>query len=684
MKSTTRASVAQIALRFTLRTLVAAALFTGATSTLLAQAGVPFSWGWNSDGQIGDGSHNDRLAPFKISKLSGIAQVARSGISSFARRSNGSVYAWGANDSGQLGLGTTLPAAFPTKITTLSSIGDISASPYHAIAVKGDGTVWAWGNNDSGQVGNGSTNTALSPVKVSGMTKAVRVAAGSFHSLALKSDGTVWAWGYNGFGELGNNTEDSSSLPVQVAGLTNVVQISAGEVHSLALKADGTVWAWGSNQAGQFGDGTLDSSDTPIQLPNLNNVVQIAAGGYHSLFLKSDGTVWSAGFNNSGQLGDGTTTNSPAPQQASGLSSVIQIAGGESHSLALKSDGTVWTWGANAEGELGDGDTTSSSVPVQVSGMAQQTFIAAGYQHSLSVQAAQVQAKLSASNALTRYGQPIKLSVQLKDGVTTLPLIQASVNITLDGAVVATVTTDTAGRASIMVPNPENYDVGTYAIGATFAGNRLYLAATGAGTLTINPDGATLAASNASAYLGATTKIRASLINSLDKSPLSSESLSLSLDGSVIGEITTDTLGKATLNYFVDEPLAIGIHVLAIDFAGDTNTLPAHWQGKLTVLRTSTKLGSFHATTNAGATIPFKVRLTRTTDKKSLANQTVHFVIGGVEIGSAITNSSGIAQLNYATPLDMAAGDYPVTLSFSGDTNYLPISNSLSVLTINP
>lgn len=684
LKSTNNTLWSQNTSQLLLKTLLIGALLIVGNTTVRAQIGVCSTWGWNSDGQIGNGNHNNSLVPFKVVSPTRVVQVAHSGISSYIRRSNGTVWAWGANDVGQLGLGTTTPSSSPTQIPALLKVGDLSASAYHALAVKGDGTVWAWGANDSGQLGDGTNNTALSPIQVVGVTNAVKVACGGFHSLLLKSDGTVWAWGYNGFGELGNNTEDSSNIPVQTSGLTNVVQVSAGGFHSMALKSDGSVWAWGSNQAGQFGDGTYSSSDIPVQVPNLNNVIQIATGGYHSLFLKSDGSVWSAGFNTSGQLGDGTTIDSPTPQAVTGLSNIVQICAGESHSLALKSDGTVWAWGINTEGEIGDGTTNQSSVPVQVQGLTLQTMISVGSQHNLSVQATQIQAKLSAANPVTRYGQPIKLSIRMKDGNSGLPLIQELVTITLDGAVIGTVTTDSAGKASLIVPNPDDYDVGNHAIGATFAGGRLFLAATAAGTLTVNPDNTALASGNLSAYLGATAYLKGSLLSASDKSPLTNQLLSFSIDGAVVGEATTDGLGKAKVAFLADEPLSIGFHILAVDYGGDSNNSPSHWQGKLTVLRTPTKLSGFHATVQAGVTIPFKVKLVRTTDKKPLVNQTLHWVIGGVEIGSATTNSSGIAQLNYTIPSDMAVGDYPVTLSFGGDLNYLPISSSASVLTIKP
>jgi alpha-tubulin suppressor-like RCC1 family protein len=331
-----------------------------------------------------------------------------------AARAQGTV-AWGYNADGQLGNGTFTRTDTPVQVIGLTGVTTIAAGNHHSLALKSDGTVWAWGQNLFGQLGNGTFTTLTittpydginTPVQATGLTGVTAIAAGVQHSLALKNDGTVWAWGYNFYGQLGNGTfttidPSGVNTPVQVTGLTGVKAVAAGGYHSLALKNDGTVWAWGYNLYGQLGNGTYTNTSpfgivTPVQVIGLTGVTAIAGGGYNSLALNSDGTVWVWGGNDQGQLGNGTyTTTKPfgidTPVQVIGLTGVTAIAGGFGQILALKSDSTVWDWGSNLDGELGIGTYTTTSppginTPVQVIGLTGVTAIAAGGGQSLALQ----------------------------------------------------------------------------------------------------------------------------------------------------------------------------------------------------------------------------------------------------------------------------------------------------------
>jgi len=315
----------------------------------------------------------------------GILAIAAGSDHSLAIKSDGSVWAWGYNGNGQLGDGTDTDRYTPVQVSGLSGVVAVAAGSNHSLAVKDDGSVWAWGNNYYGQLGDGTWIDRDAPVQVSGLSGVVAVAAGSYHSLAVKDDGSVWAWGYNGDGQLGDGTWIDRDAPVQVSGLSGVVAVAARSYHSLAVKDDGSVWAWGNNYWGQLGDGTTTMRNTPVQAAGLSSVVAVATGRYHSLALKDDGSVWAWGNNLYGQLGDGTTANSMTPVQAAGLSGVVAVAAGYSHSLAVKDDGSVWAWGNNGYGQLGDGTTTMRNTPVQVSGLSGAAAIAAGYSHSLAV-----------------------------------------------------------------------------------------------------------------------------------------------------------------------------------------------------------------------------------------------------------------------------------------------------------
>jgi len=318
----------------------------------LKNDGTVLAWGWNYYGQLGngtDGPFNSNIqVPVHVLNLADVTAVAGGYWHSLALRNDGTVWAWGFNGDGELGNGTNAGSNVPVQVMNLTGVIAISGGYFHSLALKNDGTVWAWGWNAYGELGNGVNTHSNVPVQVSNLTDVTAVAGGYWHSLALRNDGTVWAWGYNEGGELGNGTNADSNVPVQVSNLTGVTAVAGGVYHSLALKNDGTVWAWGYNYYGQLGNGTNGhgaNSNVPVQASNLTGVTAISGGYFHSLALKNDGTVWAWGENPNGNLGDGTNTVSNVPVHAHNLTDVISIAGCYWHSLVLKKDGMVWAWG---------------------------------------------------------------------------------------------------------------------------------------------------------------------------------------------------------------------------------------------------------------------------------------------------------------------------------------------------
>ena len=192
--------------------------------------------------------------PLPAQTLRGVTAIAANGEHSLALLSDGTVWGWGFNRNGELGDGTLTNRAVPVQVKNVSSV--VAISP--GLAVKADGTVFQWGTN-LGPSGN-EIVVNKTPVQVSELSGVVAVSGGSASNLALKADGTVWAWGINWVGELGSGVAPQSvallgrSTPVAVSGLTDIVAVAIGCGHSLALRRDGTVWAWGANNDGMFGD----------------------------------------------------------------------------------------------------------------------------------------------------------------------------------------------------------------------------------------------------------------------------------------------------------------------------------------------------------------------------------------------------------------------------------------------
>ncbi|MGI6166243.1 MAG: RCC1 domain-containing protein [Limnochordia bacterium] len=327
-------------------------------SVVLRTDGTVWTWGWNSSGQLGNGSFEESLDPVQVEGLRDMVAITACENYTAALAHDGTVWVWGRNEYGQLGDENLANSPIPVQIPGLGDIILIAGGPKHIAAVDATGSVWTWGSNDCGQLGYQSDSKNYVPIRVNGLEDIVTVALGANHTIALDSGGTVWAWGDNSLGQLGNAlaTMDDYSIPVPVADLTNIVSIAAGAEHSVALQSDGTVWTWGSNRCGQLGQGDMeqDYSYQPVPVVGLSAAV-IGTGEGHTIIVvaESAATSWAWGRNESGQLGDGTEYLSRhpiglgTPVQVKGPTNIIAVVGGSTHSLALRVDGTVWSWGTN-------------------------------------------------------------------------------------------------------------------------------------------------------------------------------------------------------------------------------------------------------------------------------------------------------------------------------------------------
>lgn len=381
----------------------AQAIAAGNHSLALCNDSTVRAWGYNLFGQLGDGSTGvNSSSPVPVVFLSNIIAIKSGERFSLALRSDGSVWSFGYNADGEVGDGTTIDRYSPVQVHDTGNVGFLSGitaisggGDYgHSLALKNDGTVWAWGFNSYGGLGDNTNNTRTSPVQVHGegnvgfLSNTNALAAGDGFSLALKNDSTIFAWGQDNFGQLGDSTNFifGRGTPGPVSELTGITAIGAGTAHALAVKNDGTTWSWGYNGYGQLGDSTTNARWTPIKVIGLTGIIAVDGGQHHSLALKNDGTVWAWGYNSFGQLGDGTNIDRLTPIQVSSLTSIIAIAAGGGHSLALKNDGTLWTWGRNYFGQLGDGTTINRWSPIQViGGLCQVTTPVNEIKESLSI-----------------------------------------------------------------------------------------------------------------------------------------------------------------------------------------------------------------------------------------------------------------------------------------------------------
>lgn len=237
-------------------------------------------WGWgkNTEGTLGDNTILSKNSPVVITAINPATIVKW--VCGYGHilllDSNGDVYSWGLNSNGQLGLGNTTVAKVPTKTLDHSSytIIDIATSSDSSYALQSDGIILSCGINDYGQLGNGVTGdsrTSWDVIPDIADVTALLTGQGRFSACKVGSD--YYVWGKNNYGALGlgyttgsawddpDNGILSPVLNVNTAAL-NPDYIIFGSGYQLLLTIGGGIYACGENDYGQLGDGTNISNSS--------------------------------------------------------------------------------------------------------------------------------------------------------------------------------------------------------------------------------------------------------------------------------------------------------------------------------------------------------------------------------------------------------------------------------------
>jgi alpha-tubulin suppressor-like RCC1 family protein len=222
------------------------------TATLVRlEDGALWGFGWNDSGRLGYiGPSPD--GPRLVNPRAGFVQIAAGGIHGFGIDSAGVLFSWGRNTSGQLGRsGDAAPPMVAGDDYRL-----VTGGMSHGCGVKRSGRLYCWGSNALGQLGVPGAPGGVEHVEVlpSGGWRTVN--AGDDHTCAIREDGSLWCWGSHSRGQLGigGTTGDDVYVdqPEAVPG-EGYLAVSGGTVHTCAIREGGLLYCWGSSAEDQNG-----------------------------------------------------------------------------------------------------------------------------------------------------------------------------------------------------------------------------------------------------------------------------------------------------------------------------------------------------------------------------------------------------------------------------------------------
>ncbi|KAG8454246.1 hypothetical protein GDO86_000766 [Hymenochirus boettgeri] len=209
-------------------------------SVAVCDEGNVFTWGDGSKGQLGTGKFPlKNMTPKKITGLfnTKILQVSCGNFHTISLSEDGRVFSWGQNTNGQLGLGTQIPdQASPQFVKSLKGMPlvQVTAGGSQSFALSMLGTVFAWGKNNAGQLGFKSDPKkagTFKPYAVNSLRNldVAFISCGEEHTAVLTKDGSVYTFGDDTYGQLGQYSGNQTPVPQKIEDFAGqVTQVACG------------------------------------------------------------------------------------------------------------------------------------------------------------------------------------------------------------------------------------------------------------------------------------------------------------------------------------------------------------------------------------------------------------------------------------------------------------------------
>ena len=156
---------------------------------------------------------------------------------------------------------------------------------------------------------------------------------------------------------------------------------------------------------------------------------------------------------------------------------------------------------------------------------------------------------------------------------------------------------------------------------------------------------------------------------------LAAKRVTFAMDGTTLGDATTDEQGRATLPHTITS--GPGDHEIRCDFAGDSEYEPAHGVGTLVVGKLPTELVMADAMGRRGSSVALTAVLT--SNGAPLQGLSVAFAVAGTTAGASQAGASGSATIAFAIPAAWSPSTYPTTATCTGNAAYVGSTDSATL-----
>ncbi|TVU10475.1 hypothetical protein EJB05_44009 [Eragrostis curvula] len=216
-----------------------------------------YTWGRDEgDGRLGLGSGGgpgeagSLSVPSKVNALPvPVAAVACGGFFTMGLTSDGQLWSWGANSNFELGRGSNSSDWRPQLIPSLKNIRviQVACGGYHSLALTDEGEVLSWGHGGHGQLGHPNLQNHRVPLSIKALSeeRIVYIACGGSTSAAISEKGDLYMWGNARDCQLGiPGLPEVQPLPVKVnflrdgdedLGPPRVISVAIGASHAMCL-----------------------------------------------------------------------------------------------------------------------------------------------------------------------------------------------------------------------------------------------------------------------------------------------------------------------------------------------------------------------------------------------------------------------------------------------------------------